>query len=856
MALKRIALGAVAALGIVTAGSAAETLAHWSFGEHGLENLVEGSPIRLKNENVEIDSTGYAIFNGTNACLETEETLDLTAHGKVTFECWLKILSTGYQKDFMPLLIHYPAENELGSSVVYFGKGEKSLRSQVRDGSDKWTYTVVQQPTPLPCMDGGWHHLALVIDLSKTWSEKARLYVDGVRQAGRESNMRSSISTLGNYRFLIGGGGGYVPGCFFHGFVDDVRITADALEPEDFLKFPTVGRKMSAEKPTVAYWPFGQTGLGDATGNGFDLWKSEIKPGQPVAPGFGNDCVQLPGGAGLYYPNAFPADAFSNCGLTYEFFFRTTAADGDLMMLLENSAAYYNAPGRQVVYLEENRSKVHGSLRMDFDYNMMDSVLGTDDPRVNDGEWHHVATVYDPKRSGVERYRVYLDGRELQQNPEYQADVLTALDGGCSLFLGCRGHNSYVFVGEMDDVRVMPWALTPDEFLKERSVAAPLARWRFDNAETALADLTGNGHGLVNKNGVTFTDGSACFNGQNAHLVTADAIDLSQTSQVTIEGNFYFEEFQKIGILFNNGDTTPNGGFVLYGIADNFYSQFRTSSGKWQQHCRSNFRDLMNGWHHIAFVVNLANMSNVQSQFWIDGELVSHTAGDPVWGQAALLDDTLAIGGGGSYGDWAWDAHASSFKGRLADLAVTPTELVPATFKLLKQPAAAQFVAKDDFPKGPLALDLTEKKSVTVECFVRFDAEPAGSVFSFAPTAEGASFALAVEDDALVGAFVPTTGGKNRERAVVPADRAWHHLALVIDEFAAGCDRVRLYVDGVRSAAHLERVIANQAFGAGALTVGDGFAGKVTTVRVMSGALTPDQFLTERGKPGALIIVK
>lgn len=824
----------------------AETIAYWRFGDQGLTDS-SGNGHTLVNANVDLDSSGAAVFNGTDALLKTADTLDLSGYDKLTVECWLKPETP--DGDYAPVFL---SRNEGGTTsgggtfVVYFQKGNHTLSSQLRDQPGGWTISRTSATSGIPYQDG-WHHLALVMDISgaKSGQDKSKLYVDGVLQSGLSAQTTATVNRFLNTKFIIGEGGDYCTG-FFKGMIDDVRITSGCLEPSEFLKFPTYGKKQSPESPVFAHWPFGRSGVADVTGNGWDFTDQR-------GVSFANDCVSFSGSSsGLFVNKAFNVNPFSRSGLTYEFFFKTTNDKGtDFAMLLENSGNYGSASGRLHARLLENANgKLNVSLKTKGGYNTKLSDSDGADASAIDGEWHHVAIVYDPKADAATQFVTYLDGRALANKEESTATDFSDLDGGCSLFVGCRGMYTYSFAGEMDDVRVMPWALKPAEFLKERSADAPVAHWKFDTAETALTDLSGNGHTLVNMNGVTFQDGYASFNGRNAHLKTLDTIDLSQDSQMTIEGHFWFEETSDIGILFDNGDTSPVGGFVVYGYNNYLYSQFRvTESTTWNQWQWAGFPSSKGSWRHVAFVVNLGNRNKNQSQLWVDGTLVENKLGN--WNSSAtrLLNDMLAIGGGGSYGDSAWTDHGTSFKGRISELMVTPQELTPENFRLLNLRNPGEVIVRPSaYPVESVALDLADKTDLTVECFAKFPSVgAAGELFAFAP--EGApQFQLAVTDGVLAAKVVPGTGGVNVETADVPTDGDWHHVALVVDSYATGTSRVRLYVDGVRSATHLERVNWSVPFTAGTLEIGSGFNGEVSSVRVTTGVVAPADFLSKRSQ--------
>ena len=90
----------------------------------------------------------------------------------------------------------------------------------------------------------------------------------------------------------------------------------------------------------------------------------------------------------------------------------------------------------------------------------------------------------------------------------------------------------------------------------------------------------------------------------------------------------------------------------------------------------------------------------------------------------------------------------------------------------------------------------------------------------------------------------------------MPTDGDWHHVAMVVDGYAAGTSRVRLYVDGVRSATHVERVNWSVPFTAGTFEVGSGFNAKISSVRVTTGVVAPEEFLSERLKAGLTVVFR
>lgn len=857
--MKKLA-GIIAALAL-TGAAQADVLAYWRFGDKGLEDC-SGHNIELVNTNVELDSTGAAVFNGTDSSLETKETLDLSAYNKLTVECWIKPeCPLEGSTDFMPLFQHYfwdsTIRNYPGSFVTYFsnnGGGVKSFRSQLRDGAGGGDWTIAELAGSVenyPMMDGNWHHVALVMDLTATWSDKSKLYVDGERVPGLVSIETSAVASFANYKFVLGGGGAYVPGRDFHGAIDDVRISSGALEPTQFLKFPTAGRHQSPENPAVAYWPFGSKGLADVSGNAETL--------QVLGSGvsYGNGCISLPGTANLMHGSVFRVDNFSTSGLTYELFFRSarTKSSG-LSILLENSGDFNQRPGTMIWYYDHATGVESAGLRTQYGYNTKDSDPTGPDASPEDGQWHHLALVYDPKQSDVTRVRAYLDGRDLPTNPAYAATDIVSLDGACSLFIGGRANASDTyFAGEIDDVRVMPWALTPAEFLQERSVET-VAHWKFDNAETALTDLSGNGYALEN-NGVVFENGWAAFNGSGASLCTTKPLELSGRKQLTIEGLFWLDESWAFGPLFGTtggpGDGEHDKTFLTYVFQGNVMSELWFANDTYAQYTWPGVSTALGSWHHVAYVLDLNDTTAGRTCLWVDGVKMPPN-NDHLTPVSALWNDRLAIGNG----TWKYNgSFATSFKGRVAEMVVSSEALTATGFRLLNTPKPGEVIVRPSAkPSESVALDLAGKTDLTVECFAKFPAEGAiGELFAFTP--EGApQFQLAAADGVLTAKVVPGTGGVNVETAIVPTDGDWHHVAMVVDGYATGASRVRLYIDRVRSGTHVERVNWTVPFTAGTFEVGSGFNGTVSSVRVTTGVVAPEDFLSERKTGGLCICIR
>ena len=858
--MKKLLLITGAAAMFALTADAAQTVAHWTFGANGLTDITGNNTVTIENHGVTFTNSA-AFFDG-NSYFVTEAPVTLGATTKAfTIECWVRFDANnnfGY--------IFAPSDaSEKGAFVVY--QQNSKFYGQFRVAPSTWQQEVqdLTGSTAYP------HHIAYVVDASKSGADQAKLYLDGTPIPNSSLKTSGDFSTGFGSRVLFIGmhGNGGSPNNGFKGRIDDIRITDGALEPSQFLKFPTVGDAMTPANPAFAYYPFGANGPNDATGNGNNL---EWPTWQSSSPSYLDGTMLLNGSCSIGSTSSFPFSQFTKSGLTFECFFRTTSTADDARILMETSGNYTGNIGAFHLSLRDGCTTIDGGLRTSDGYNA-DKSTGT--PASNDGRWHHAAMVYDPTKTGEDLMVTYLDGVKLPVNgTDTKSSLSSLLDA--SFFVGGRANYTLWTTAEFDDVRIMPYALSPDEFLKAPSVNAPVAHWKFDS-ETPLVDAMGNGNNLVN-NGVTFVDGAAVFNGSGATLKTASTLDLSTYRRATIECRYQMNSLDKFGVLFaleNTAGNTP-GSFVVYKNGKAIYSQFGTTTS-WQQDgvtgLTSSSPYASAGWHHIAYVVDVTQANEKESILYIDGVKQNQSMNNTAT-LSALLNQKFCIGGGSSYGS----NQATTFDGKISEIIVTPLVLAPGSFKLSREPAASETIAYWDFSGGNdswadksgndhtltalnvgkkkgaakfdsasaslgATLDLSSYRSITVECFAKSDA--AGALFTSGDGSAAGSFGAFKSVGGASAEFVPYAGALNSESAA--PDGEWHHYALVIDGDASGADQARFYVDGVRAASGALAfdvvTLLNDTFRIGGGYDDAAFTGLIDDVRITAGALAPSAFM-------------
>lgn len=606
--LSLLAVAAVAAIALLPARAlAAETIAYWPFGTNGFHD-VSGNGHDLTSTTVTESDAGYVTLNGTSQFLTTASALDLSGETAVTFECWAR--STGKNSSYGVLFsTPSPSGTSAGCLVMYY---TGRLQAQYSMGSSGWQVDYTPDALPNAMEGGAWHHIAYVIDRSaEEPKNSAILYFDGVRMQDATSP-NVVAPALFNKVLYIGGGSGYVSGNeFFTGYIDDVRISRGALTPDQFLKFPSVGKAMRADDgklPVVAYWPFGGKGGKDATGNGFDLTMTGIPltVGTP-SPSWSTRTQSY----AFSSQSSIPFSAFSRTGFTVELFVMAQTASKYMGMILESSVNYYNNLGAFRLSYDANASgfrTISSAMRTASGGQTVGSAT-TEAAfgNLGDNKWRHLALVYDPSKTGADLLTLYVDGIAADGSASSASQGAVSLMDA-TLYFGRRSNiqigdesSAYPFYGSIDDVRITAGVLTPDLFLPARSSGSTVALYRFDR-ET-IEDQSGNGNDLVLKNGVESGDGTPAFgdngspesgtglvltgkNDGKEWVRTIDTVDFSGTKSMTVEVDYVCpnpktEDGSSVYVFAASTNATSRGGFVMYRAQNSFSGQFRKDASGW-----------------------------------------------------------------------------------------------------------------------------------------------------------------------------------------------------------------------------------------------------------------------------------
>ena len=416
--------------------------AYWTFD--GANPLADssGNGNALQGSQGVSFTNGCASFNGTASDVRTANTLDLNACTDATIEFFVR-KHTGADSLGRVMELSQQATSYSGAFYLSLNEAASGTDNVLFRLADGYRYG----NSPANNLNTGWHHVALVKDSSNsgnTWC--VSLYVDGVRMGDYTGDARNSAAALRNDYLYIGSRKNSQ--FFLDADIDDIRITANALQPGQFLRTRT-----GSLDDLIAYWPFDKSAelLVDASGNGNTLTGSGV--------------TATDGGAAVFdgtqsgFATLAPLPLYPYESMTVEWFMKSSMAGTGIVLetsanALSNSGAFYAAINE---YAGFQVTRTHNLVS---------------DWSVADGRWHHYALVYDFDATTADIVRIYRDG--VQVTTRYSGNTAAARRRAGTLFIGARHGSAYPFVGQLDDIKITGRALAPAEFMTERS-AIPTA---------------------------------------------------------------------------------------------------------------------------------------------------------------------------------------------------------------------------------------------------------------------------------------------------------------------------------------------------------------------------------------------
>ena len=388
---------------------------------------------------------GCASFDGTASDVRTAATLDLTDTADATVEFFVRKHESA---SAMGMVLEHSDNYWNNQQGFYVDIGES--RVDAVQGNFRFADSYRMHFSPANAIASGWHHVALVKDSSNAGTGNcSALYVDGILQKESRGSTASGAALRNDVLYI---GSRANTDYFLDADVDDVRVTAQALKPWQFLRTRT-----GTLEETIAYWPF-KAGrpFEDASGNGNALTGTGVSVS-------GEHALVL-NGSQRDLATIAPLPLYPYDSLTVEWFMKSSMTSQSAV--LETTSQYFMNAGAFGVFSVAGSTALEACFKMEYQYNNLQSASGS-----LDGAWHHYALVYDRRRPTVDIVRFYRDGEAVSTRTQSKLQGPKLYPG--VLYIGARNGSDIPFVGELDDIRITGRALDPAEFLEARSMPQP-----------------------------------------------------------------------------------------------------------------------------------------------------------------------------------------------------------------------------------------------------------------------------------------------------------------------------------------------------------------------------------------------
>lgn len=367
--------------------------------------------------------------------------------------------------------------------------GQNKLGAQLMTGHDTSSYDTKTIYDTETTSDGQWHHVALVVEQTGE-TKTARLYRDYKLRgsATLATNLTSVVRNTDPKWYVIGSGDGYE----FNGWLDSVRVTLRALEPQEFLwgEGMSIGRFPAGS--TLAHVNFEDSinavdaeggtflnGVNEAAKDGGSpATFSDDVPGARIVDGEGgailsrnntkslslaNSKVFWHDANDIYYLSK-TLDGGDRTSWTVEFFMKAgseQAAWARIMSALGGGSWSTWSP-----YIIEYRDGAKKFALNGDGSNPKPSIAFS--TNVCDGAWHHVAFSFEPNNDRPDPtnsvMKLYIDYGE---PAAVQTQSIFKYPGNLHFVLGGVGQSTDTgYFGLIDEMRISDGALTTSQFLR------------------------------------------------------------------------------------------------------------------------------------------------------------------------------------------------------------------------------------------------------------------------------------------------------------------------------------------------------------------------------------------------------
>ncbi len=534
-----------------------------------------------------------------------------------TISAWVKFSSTSNYG-----FIVSKSSGGAGGYELFRNTGTGAIRFSSCDGSGVCTGGYFDITTTGTYNDNQWHHIGATAATNST----AKIYIDGILVKESGTITQNNINTTDP--LTIGNRGNHGSGVEFSGSIDDVRIYNYARSSKQIVEDMNAGHPAGGSPvgSQVLYWKFDE-GYGTTPKDsspqannatafvGTPTWINDGKFGKALnfnGADAGGDYVSIP------FNNSL--DVFSKTNWTVSMWVRPQGGCPSTCVVLN---ARYHKPRISVsnttALVEANVSSVFTSIV---------STTG-----ITANRWNHVVFWADGNTD-----KIYINGVEKASAAYKQIDPTWD-----QLHIGASGWASEDYQGDIDEVKIYNYSLTPDEIkldynrgasmvlgtmsdtsgLTGGSIASssatasycvpgstdtcspPVAEWNFDEKNgTNANDTSGNGNvgALIGSTLPAWISGkiggALSFNG------TAGYVNLTSlptiTAPYTVEFWFYPKSLGSIQTILS---LKGANGLPVFNLHSNNKLLAYAGWEKYKYGTKVFAAGDLNKWWHVAFVV-------------------------------------------------------------------------------------------------------------------------------------------------------------------------------------------------------------------------------------------------------------
>ena len=592
------------------------------------------------------------------------------------------------------------------------------VRCQYKKGANATGGTSKDYQIPSsPVTQGVWHHLALSVSVVEA-TATFQFYLDYTPLAALSVSDFYGINYAsdGAFPLLIGANLWRTSkSCCFMGEIAEVRISDTVLAANQLLR-PLPKGPVDAD--TLVYLPMGDCDwFGSPNAANYKNIYHGVLNAAPTASctpyWYFNDNSSV-----TFYP-AVATDAIGEA--VRDGYFATESCADEKSMTFSRSLVSGQYYGHVLLIPYENAHLAEGSFTMEWffktdgavpsgnainSYTFLNNTFGkiminqasgflltrlvkaaggyedfNSSVRVDDGNWHHYALVYD-KSQGV--FAAYLDYRMIASKT-----YTITTETGAPFCFGAEGRYKQAFAGQLDDFRITKRAMKASEFLTTRTlVSGDSLHAHFDGdlstgQDTAYAP-DGVGGTLGGGTAPTFVnvgrkidlngDGTADYESAKALRLDGGSVvyphnSLLECRDFTVEWFAKYESIADVSMLLRFGMMSDVGtntiSWALYRSGNNLrFGAYVSPDGSWKNISRSDFNfatiadsGISDGkWHHWALTAEThtnASPANTTFTLYKDNDQVGtnlvFNGKDGADGILALpsTGTTLSIGTGG-----------------------------------------------------------------------------------------------------------------------------------------------------------------------------------------------------------------